>query len=284
MKKMVTILGLCCTAAIFLGGCELYFGHDEESWTYCDQEGLHSCVGEDCYLESRTCPTADPGGYSCASNEDCAAGCFCGPDGTCVEQGFCTSSDECPDGFHCDDRQSCVPDTCSADEACPTGQICDNGACLSTCECASDAEAQAAGYGYCDEATSTCYPGADPAGSCGGAVTCDQNGPNCPQGEVPLILDGCFTGECRAIAQCDATPACERLDNQTDCSARSADCAIVSTGVNCTKPDGSACQPGDTNCTCESFRFHSCEERTPTGGNLVQTGNGGYVTFESMFH
>ncbi|MEO8700904.1 MAG: hypothetical protein ABI867_12725 [Kofleriaceae bacterium] len=262
MTKLVSTLSLGLLVA--LGGCSLYFGESE------DGRGGDS----------------RPPGLSCESNADCAAGCFC-EDGTCEEAGFCTTSEDCPDGFHCDDRSSCVPDTCDADNACPTGQVCDNGQCTSTCECSSDAEAQAGGYGYCDEATSTCYPGTDPAGSCGGAVTCATDAPNCAVGEVPLIVDGCYTGACKAIAQCDVTPACDALDNTTDCTARASDCAIVSTGHNCTKADGSACVPGDVGCTCESFTFAACETRTqakPASSHWVRSTNGGYVDFASMFH
>ena len=236
MIKLVQSLGIAILAAVTLTGCELYFDDSDDD-------------GGD-----------GGGGFSCTTDADCAAGCFC-DNGTCNEAGFCGSNADCPDGFHCDDRSSCVPNGCDDQNPCPSGQVCDNGTCNTTCICGSDAEAQAMGFGYCDENTSTCFPGTDPAGSCAGAVTCNIVAPDCAQGEVPLIKDGCYTGACKAIPQCDAAPACSALDNKVDCQARSTDCAVVSTGINCTKPDGSACNDGDTDCTCESFRFSSCEAK-----------------------
>jgi hypothetical protein len=263
MTKLVSTLGISFLAAVALGGCSLYFGENENG------------PGDD-----------DVRPPTCAANTDCAAGCYC-EDGICQEAGFCTTNEDCPTGFHCDDRSSCVPDTCDDTVACPTGQICESGVCTTTCECSNDAQAQEQGFGYCDENTSTCYPGTDPAGSCGGAITCDTNAPDCPEGEVPLILDGCFTGACKAIAQCDVTPACNALDNTNDCTARASDCAIVSTGHNCTTTGGQACVPGDTGCTCEFFTFAACETRTqskPASSHWVRGRNGGYLDFASMFH
>lgn len=245
MTKIVRSLGLAFLAAFALtslGGCELYFG-----------DGGNDRPGN------------GGGGPNlvCQDNSDCAAGCFC-VDGTCEEAGFCSTNQDCPAGFHCDDRSSCVPDTCSAEQPCDSGSICQNGTCTPTCVCSTDAEAQANGFGYCDEATSTCMPGSDPAGSCAGDVTCATKPPTCPVGEVPLVRDGCFTGDCRAIAQCDAEPPCANIGNEVDCLADSGAngrCVAVYRGINCTKPDGSACQAGDTGCTCESFKFDVCEAK-----------------------
>ena len=36
----------------------------------------------------------------------------------------------------------------------------------------------------------------------------------------------------------------------------------VYTGINCKKPDGTACHAGDTNSTCASFVFNSCAAKT----------------------
>ena len=264
MIKLVQTLGIAILAVSFAGtltGCELYFGHEGEG------------SGD---------PTP-PSGFGCKSNQDCAAGCYCNADKACEEAGFCSTNDDCAAGFHCDDRSSCAPNTCSDTVACPTGQVCESGTCTVTCECASDQEAKDQGFGYCDENTSTCQPGVDPAGSCSGAVTCNIVPTDCPQGEVPLIKDGCYTGACKAIAQCDTAPSCSALDNQPDCSARIDDCAIVSTGLNCKKPDGTLCQAGDVNCTCESFIFNSCEARThskPASSHWVRDSNGDYHSFD----
>lgn len=283
MIKLVHTFGLALLAASTLTGCELYFGESEDNWSYCGDDGYYVCQGDDCTWAAAECPDGGGGsGFSCESNTDCAAGCFCEA-GVCEEAGFCSADAECPDGFHCDDRSSCVPDTCSETVACPTGQICENGTCTSTCECSNDQQAQDQGFGYCDENTSTCQPGEDPSGSCAGQVTCNIKAPKCEQGEVPLVKDGCYTGACKAIAQCDAAPACDALQFEADCLADNGRCAAVYTGINCQKPDGTACQAGDANCTCESFRYNSCETG---GGNarVVVDGNGNQLDLQSLFH
>jgi len=231
MIKLVQSLGIAILAAVTMTGCELYFGEPDSTGP-------------------------DNGGPTCSSNADCAAGCFCAA-GSCEEAGFCSTNEDCPDGYHCDDRSSCVPNSCDDATPCPSGQICENGTCTSTCTCGSDAEAQRQGFGYCDEATSTCEPGTDPNGSCAGQITCNVKAPNCAEGEVPLVLDGCYTGACKAIAQCDAAPACSAFQYEDNCTAGS--CTPVYTGINCKDPNGNTCTAGSMNCTCENFRFDSCE-------------------------
>jgi len=291
MTKTLASLRLAILAALSvatLAGCELYFGdgNNGDSWTYCGSDGYYVCSGDNCEWAGATCPDGSGSGFSCTDDTDCAAGCFC-DNGTCNEAGFCTTDEDCADGFHCDDRSSCVPDTCASDADCTAGSFCNNGTCETTCVCETDADAQAAGFGYCDENRSTCLPGSDPAGSCGGTVTCNINAPQCAEGEVALILDGCYTGACKAIAQCDVTPGCSSLAHENDCLGRStgtgADCSAVYTGLNCTKADGTACQSGDAGCTCASFVFNSCTTRGPSA-KLVRSTYGGYQSFDAMFH
>jgi len=297
MTKIFTSLRLAVLAALsvstssLLGGCELYFGDSGGGdYSYCGSDGYYVCSnGGECEWAGATCPDGTGPGFACESSADCAAGCFCGTSNTCEEGGFCTSDEDCGDGTHCNvDRQSCEPNTCSTNDDCDVGSICNNGTCEATCACGSDAEAMAGGFGYCDETRGTCMPGTDPAGSCAGEVTCNTKAPTCADGEVPLILDGCFTGSCRAIAQCDATPACANLQHENDCLGRAsgtgADCSAVYTGINCTKQDGTACQAGDTGCTCADFRFNSCTTRQPGGKKVLKSSFGGYQSFEAMFH
>lgn len=84
-------------------------------------------------------PVGDPSdptgpGWACDSNDDCAAGCFCGDDGTCIEAGFCSSTDDCPRGYVCDDRSSCVPG--DPEEPPPSCEdIADETACLAREDC-----------------------------------------------------------------------------------------------------------------------------------------------------
>jgi hypothetical protein len=252
-------LAMIFATASLLAGCQLYFGDHSNS----SGSGGGSSGG-----------SGSPPGFPCKDSSQCAAGCFCG-DGTCVEGGFCKTDSDCGTGFHCDvARSSCEPNpTCTQNDQCNAGSVCDAkaGDCVVTCRCTSDAEAVRQGFGWCDETRSTCEPGSDPAGTCTGTITCTTPPPACPVGQVPLRKDGCFTGLCRAITACEAAPTCNSLQHEADCLARATDCTAVYNGQGCHKPDGSACRAGDTNCTCTSFTFASCQNRTTaTGAILIQ--------------
>ena len=86
-------------------------------------------------------------------------------------------------------------------------------------------------------------------GSCVGEVTCDALPPNCPSGTIAGRRNGCWTGYCIPIADCDELPACSTLD-ENDCIGR-ADCTPTYEGQNCT------CN--GTSCTCQTWVFDSCK-------------------------
>lgn len=96
--------------------------------------------------------------------------------------------------------------------------------------------------------------------SCAGEVTCAVLPPTCTAQEVPLLSNGCYTGQCRLITACDVPPACATIRNEAACSAR-AECQAAYTGMNCRHQDGSACRAGDMQCVCESFAFAACATR-----------------------
>lgn len=276
MTKLLSAFGLALTMAMTLTGCELYFGPDDD--------GRPSTA------------TPGGGGWSCESDADCAAGCYCetsglstdtggAASGVCEEAGFCDDDSDCPDGFVCDDRSSCVPGTtCESSADCPAGSLCNNGQCEASCVCESDADAQAAGYHHCDEARNTCET-ANPAGTCGGDATCGTR-PACAAGSVALIgADGCYTGACETITPgCDVAPTCGSLQHETDCLARTGECGALYTGINCKKPDGTACQSGDTGCTCESFRFAACDEQSSArhSNQMVMDRYGRYIDISPL--
>src|SRR5262249_11460794 len=195
---------------------------------------------------------------SCTSDKQCAAGCFCS-NGKCAEGGFCGNDKDCGNGFHCDvGRSSCIPNpACTGNDQCQQGSMCSNGGCVATCTCATDADAVKQGQGWCDVARNTCMPGTNPAGACTGAITCTTAAPKCNEGEVPGIKDGCFTGSCRTVGTCEGPPVCNVPHHEKDCLARP-DCADVTIGQDCHRPDGSSCQSGDTNCTCRINTFVGC--------------------------
>jgi Cys-rich repeat protein len=248
-----------------MAGCELYFGDSSSSsgWSYCGSDGEYQCDGNDnCTLVSSTCTSQT--GESCGSNADCAAGCYCSG-GTCTEGGFCGSNADCGSGYTCDPtRSSCEPvgsgsSGCGSNADCGSGGVCDTttGAC-SACTCSTDQQAIDQGYGWCDNGV--CETGTDPNGACTGAITCNDKPPVCAEHEVPLILNGCYTGVCGQIGACTAAPACSERQHADDCAA-DPNCNAVSTGIDCTTPNGAACQAGDANCTCASFEFSSCEDK-----------------------
>ena len=180
-----------------------------------------------------------------------------GDDSYCAADGYYVRgewvSEQCPGGGN----------SCALNKDCAAGCYCDQakGTCDEAGFCS---EARDCPDGFrCDE-RSSCVPG---GGSCAAplAATCTAAAPQCPAGSVPLVgPDGCWftdaaTGsQCERIAACAAAPPCERLQHATDCTAGNA-CTAVSVGINCKKPDGTLCQAGDSNCTCERFNFERCE-------------------------
>lgn len=265
-----------------LAGCDLYFGdghgHGDSNWNYCGSDGYYTCSGDNCEWQGPTCPPGVGGsgspqggtsgsGYECNANSDCAAGCYCAG-GTCTEAGFCTQDSDCGNGYVCNtDRSSCEPGTpippkttCDYDSQCPSGSYCAaDHTCTATCTCANDQEAVNGGFGWCDESRNTCLPGQDPAGTCAGEATasCSVGRPACPAGQVATLIDGCYTGQCRALASCDLAPECTHLTDQNSCDGRQ-DCKEVVNGINCVNDLGQACQAGQSNCSCDSYVYASC--------------------------
>lgn len=250
---------IACTTA--LAGCHIYFGEDRDGradggYSYCDETGCWYCDDFGC--------VPDGSGWTCDSNDDCLAGCYC-DDGYCEEAGLCAEDSDCPDGFVCDGRDSCVPEgseTCNDDGDCEAGAYCDeaSGACVDSGTCTDDA---GCGEGaHCDEARGTCEP--DEPQACQAMVVCNVPAPDCEQGTNPGIVDGCYSGECIADELCtDGAPVnCDDHTSDDACQA-DATCDAVYRGLNCTRPDGGSCTEGSANCTCESFVFDECVDAAP---------------------
>jgi hypothetical protein len=257
MNKLLNSLSLLVAVGLLstLAGCDLYF-HDHgdggnDSWNYCGSDGLYQCQGDNCEWVSSTCPDntgsgssmgsndgSGGSGYECSSNTQCAAGCYCTASGTCEEGGFCATDADCGSGYHCDTaRSSCEPNPpgCTAD-SCTNGQVCDStsGQCTSG-SCAVDT-----------------------------TITCTTAAPVCAVGQVPSELNGCFTGSCQDTAACTSPASCNFINDEDNCLARATDCSASYTGLDCTNTGGTACHSGDAGCTCASFEFASCENRTGT--------------------
>jgi len=226
----VAVLGLTV-----LGGCEVYFDDRDndvdDGYTYCDESGCWYCDDWGCY------PDDGNGGWGdCASDYDCAAGCYCASDGACVEAGFCSSDSDCPEGFVCDDRASCVPEgdrgSCDSDADCPYGSYCDeaSGVCVGSWTCTNDDDCgpgfECNEFGTCvprpctsdDECMAGCYCDLD-SGTCEETTTCSSDdecleGFECDEDRgtcVPCSDAGCTPpdpGQCYAEAGCGTEPSC----------------------------------------------------------------------------
>ncbi len=237
VAKLVTgvgvILGVCAGA-----GCDLYFGPDhtqipDAQQCQIDQDCIDRGVGNQCH--SGICYISecfDPGGGPCIGID---AGGQCG-------DGQRADTEACDDGNQ-QSGDGCSAD-CSSTEACGNGLVdtvrseqCDDGNSNNSDTCGNDCKLTVA--------------------SCAGTVTCALLPPTCIAEEVPLLVNGCYTGECRLIAACDVPPTCAAIRQEAACLART-DCEASYTGRNCQQPDGSACRAGDTQCVCESFSFAAC--------------------------
>jgi len=100
-------------------------------------------------------------------------------------------------------------------------------------------------FGYCINEDGSADPG-----DCYGPVTCDVATPECPEGTTPGIKDGCYTGFCIPLEQCEQPAACNTISNEASCIAR-ADCTPIYHGENC------SCEA--TVCTCETWIFDNCQ-------------------------
>jgi hypothetical protein len=185
-RTYLALAGFCCLAIIAMSGCTLYFDDDEDDY-YCDDPW------EDCSERPPTNP-----GFSCDSDADCAAGCYCtentpndGIYGICVESGYCGDDDDCGSGMHCDEG-TCKPDErgCTADDQCPAGTTCDEafGVCVPTNACDMECPVGTA----CDPRTRACVP-----------IACDADS-ECPPGSVCNEE----THRCEPSSECTADDQC----------------------------------------------------------------------------
>ena len=272
-------------------------GRDPGGWVECRNDGAYQCTLDGCYWFSSTCDgqyqcttnadcaagcycagdqTCQEAGF-CTTDQECGAGFKCDPNrSSCVpDTNQCTKDADCAADKKCDlATYSCVPRPTAAcgDGVINQGEVCDDGNKVDGDGCSKDCKSnEKCGNGIvdttkgeqCDDGnmintdacTNTCT--LPTAGSCAGTITCNIVPPVCPSNKVPLIKDGCYTGECQLLTACDVPPSCEAIHNENACSART-DCDAVYNGINCRRPDGAVCRAGDAQCVCESFNFASC--------------------------
>jgi hypothetical protein len=292
---------------------------DEENYnrfSYCAPEPWT----QGCYSDSEC-----PAGYECTADTECypPPGCEDGqacPDvcyGRCVpSQNGCEAVD-CGPGYHCelqcypcdpvdpDDGScdypcevTCVPDspnTCSDGMECPPGSH-----CVEVCN-GGGTDPGGGGGGctpeecYPEYCWSECVDDTPDPGTCDGDVYCDALPPACPDGTVPGISNGCWSGycipvedcapndpgECYAPVACDmAPPACPEgstpgvrdgcytgycipvwaCDSSVTCESLTTEAACAAR-ADCQalyEGTGCTCYPDGT-CTCEEWQFARCE-------------------------
>jgi len=90
----------------------------------------------------------------------------------------------------------------------------------------------------------------DDPGLCYGEITCDSLPPDCPAETMPGISDGCWTGYCIPVADCEVQMVCGDITEEFSCIARS-DCSPTYQGIDC------VCDANDV-CTCASHVFDGC--------------------------
>lgn len=96
--------------------------------------------------------------------------------------------------------------------------------------------------------------GSTDPGNCYDEVLCDGPTPECPPDTLPGIKDGCYTGFCIPIDQCEGQLTCDQIVEETACIGR-ADCTPLYLGDNCT------CDPNG--CVCTNLTYDSCEAAAP---------------------
>jgi hypothetical protein len=198
------------------------------TWGFCESQ----CTG----LDEGTC-TATSGCRAIYTSNCIAADCI---DEPVYVDCWATDMQGPIQGGGCEGLDSY---TCSMHDDCAAVHYpaCDGGA---------DAEAPtpcgAGAFGYCIAEEDPSDPG-----NCYEPVTCDAATPDCPDGTTPGIKNGCYTGYCIPLDECeDPPPACTSLEAEASCIARE-DCTPIYHGENC------SCQ--DTVCTCETWIFDSCQ-------------------------
>jgi hypothetical protein len=196
------------------------------TWGTC--EGQCTGLDEETCMATSACRAIYVGGGDALTYADCWAVDTTGP----IQGGGCDGLDATTCSMH---------DDCSAvhEPACPDGDA-------AGIEAPEPVDCTTPGaFGFCIAEGETGGPG-----ECEGEVTCDGLLPDCPEGTTPGIADGCYTGYCIPLEDCDGAPACAELADESSCVDR-ADCVPIYEGVDC--------ECADIDCTCADWVFTSCE-------------------------
>jgi len=222
----------------------------------------------------------------CLSDDQCAAGEVCNPNGSC-EPGCRDERGRCELGFFCKEGSACVE--CRTDLECGPGRLCQRDACVPGCSaqhpvcpsglscdesqgrcvtCTTNAQCTTPGLPVCNPATNTCVgcvmngdcttPGApfcDPSTKT--CVACVQDA-QCPRGQLcqaNVCVNGCTPNQPCPMGQvCSAGGQCVQCTSDAQCGGATPKCDVASNRcVQClpsndTCPMGEYCRP---DFTCE---------------------------------
>ena len=236
--------------------------------------GIYTAEGfQECWqTDQESVPTTEPVDCDGLEAQDCSRYDYC----SAMHRGSCESpgTDEggepafvcAPEEFVCAPEEfvSCFPesgdnDGCYSDAECGEGFSCNAGdVCLSPPP--SDGNGDKCPEELCgipEPCYGFCVPSNDP-GECDGPISCDVfMEPICPDGTVPGISDGCWTGACIPLSSCPSK-TCTDIQSEAMCVQRD-DCNALYEGLDC------ECTP--EGCECTSWIFDSCESAgfgTPT--------------------
>jgi len=196
-----------CRAA-YVSSCIEGFGCSEESVTF------YGCWGTapSGPVEGGGCEGLDA--YECSRHDDCSAQHYAGT--TCgggTQGGGGADCAPTPDPSLIGNFEKCIPEPvqqtgCFEDYECPSGQRCNAAeVCLPPPYGCGVAGGESDTAVPCDpRCYGWCVPINTDAGNCYEEALCDIVQPNCPDGTLPGIKNGCYTGYCIPVAECPDDP------------------------------------------------------------------------------
>jgi hypothetical protein len=164
----------------------------------------------------------------------------------------------CAEGFTCQpsDADLCVPSTCFCDEEFG-GWVCTED-CGQAFECVPEGEVippcpDADRDGVCDGEDSVCEVDSV-------AINCRRLAPDCPRGEVPEAIDGCYTDVCLPWALCaervnETNPPVDPPVDPVICGGRLAEPVTCPRGTFCDFPLEAMCGATDLPGVCMPIEF-----------------------------
>lgn len=199
-------------------GCRAAYASSCLEWEYCTEVAytFYGCWGTapSGAIQGGGCEGLDA--YQCSRHDDCIAQHYAGSSGC----GGTGNGDCAPiaDPALIGNFQACAPEPsqqtgCYDDWECPSGQTCNSEeVCLPGPYACNDSnggqgESDAEGLVPCDNRCyGWCVPVDPLPGNCYEPALCDMVPPTCPEGTLPGVSNGCYTGYCIPVGECPDQP------------------------------------------------------------------------------